>query len=210
MRSGPTPATAMPRRCWRKCGSTSRRWAPSADSPPPAPARPAQAAAHPSSAAVPAAASLHSPPPLPPPPARLPCCLQPPPLQLEEMRKNEDPRLSFSTPEFKEAQRQFTDAFKVSPRPLLHLLQGAAARHSTACPAPDASSAAPWRNPPRLILCSRRCSQHTPAAARPLRRHTLGSAGCLPSSRCRRQAIQRRPPSPGLCLPPVPLPTPCP
>ena len=29
------------------------------------------------------------------------------------MRKNEDPRLSFSTPEFKEAQRQFTDAFKV-------------------------------------------------------------------------------------------------
>ncbi len=33
--------------------------------------------------------------------------------QLEEMRKNEDPRLSFSTPEFKEAQRVFTDAFKV-------------------------------------------------------------------------------------------------
>ncbi|KAI3425858.1 hypothetical protein D9Q98_007832 [Chlorella vulgaris] len=31
---------------------------------------------------------------------------------LEEMRKNEDPRLSFSTPEFREAQRQFTDAFK--------------------------------------------------------------------------------------------------
>ncbi len=29
------------------------------------------------------------------------------------MRKNEDPRLSFSTPEFKEAQRQFTEAFKV-------------------------------------------------------------------------------------------------
>lgn len=35
------------------------------------------------------------------------------PLQLEEMRKNEDPRLSFSTPEFKEAQRVFTDNFKV-------------------------------------------------------------------------------------------------
>ena len=34
-------------------------------------------------------------------------------LQLEEMRKNEDPRLSFSTPEFKEAQRIFTDGFKV-------------------------------------------------------------------------------------------------
>lgn len=33
--------------------------------------------------------------------------------QLEEMRKNEDPRLSFSTPEFKEAQRIFTDNFKV-------------------------------------------------------------------------------------------------
>ena len=35
-------------------------------------------------------------------------------LQLEDMRKNEDPRLSFSTPEFKEAQRIFTDGFKVS------------------------------------------------------------------------------------------------
>ena len=34
-------------------------------------------------------------------------------LQLEEMRKNEDPRLSFSTPEFKEAQRMFTDGLKV-------------------------------------------------------------------------------------------------
>lgn len=34
-------------------------------------------------------------------------------MQLEEMRKNEDPRLSFSTPEFKEAQRIFTDNFKV-------------------------------------------------------------------------------------------------
>lgn len=36
------------------------------------------------------------------------------PMQLEDMRKNEDPRLSFSTPEFKEAQRIFTDSFKVS------------------------------------------------------------------------------------------------
>lgn len=34
-------------------------------------------------------------------------------LQLEQQRKNEDPRLSFSTPEFKEAQRKFTDGFKV-------------------------------------------------------------------------------------------------
>ncbi|KAL6780997.1 hypothetical protein ACKKBG_A09345 [Auxenochlorella protothecoides x Auxenochlorella symbiontica] len=32
--------------------------------------------------------------------------------KLEDMRKNEDPRLSFSTPEFKEAQRIFTDGFK--------------------------------------------------------------------------------------------------
>ena len=32
--------------------------------------------------------------------------------QLEEMRKNEDPRLSFSTPEFKESQRIFTDGLK--------------------------------------------------------------------------------------------------
>ncbi len=40
-------------------------------------------------------------------------------LQLEEMRKNEDPRLSFSTPEFKEAQRIFTDNFKVEARAVL-------------------------------------------------------------------------------------------
>lgn len=39
-------------------------------------------------------------------------------LQLEDMRKNEDPRLSFSTPEFKEAQRIFTDNFKVPPLPI--------------------------------------------------------------------------------------------
>ena len=32
--------------------------------------------------------------------------------KLEDMRKNEDPRLSFSTPEFKEAQRTLTDSFK--------------------------------------------------------------------------------------------------
>jgi hypothetical protein len=34
-------------------------------------------------------------------------------LQLQDIKKNEDPRLSFCTPEFKEAQRTFTDAFKV-------------------------------------------------------------------------------------------------
>eukprot|EP00873_Tetraselmis_striata_P046616 jgi/Tetstr1/466880/TSEL_011335.t1 len=32
--------------------------------------------------------------------------------KLSELRKNEDPRLSFSTPEFKKAQRTFTDNFK--------------------------------------------------------------------------------------------------
>ncbi|CAK0733791.1 hypothetical protein CVIRNUC_000333 [Coccomyxa viridis] len=32
--------------------------------------------------------------------------------KLEELRKNEDPRLSFATPEFKEAQRMFTERFK--------------------------------------------------------------------------------------------------
>ncbi len=37
-------------------------------------------------------------------------------LQLEDMRQNEDPRLSFATPEFKEAQRVFTENFKVWPR----------------------------------------------------------------------------------------------
>ncbi len=35
-------------------------------------------------------------------------------VQLQEIKKNEDPRLSFCTPEFKEAQRTFTDAFKVN------------------------------------------------------------------------------------------------
>lgn len=40
-------------------------------------------------------------------------------VQLEEMRKNEDPRLSFSTPEFKEAQRIFTEGFKVLSETLL-------------------------------------------------------------------------------------------
>ena len=35
-------------------------------------------------------------------------------LQLQDLKKNEDPRLSFSTPEFKEAQRIFTDNFKVN------------------------------------------------------------------------------------------------
>merc|ERR1712017_49788 len=32
--------------------------------------------------------------------------------KLEDLRKHEDPRLSFSTPEFREAQRVFTDNFK--------------------------------------------------------------------------------------------------
>ena len=32
--------------------------------------------------------------------------------QLQEQRRTEDPRLSFSTPEFKEAQRIFTDGFR--------------------------------------------------------------------------------------------------
>ena len=38
-------------------------------------------------------------------------------VQLQDMRKNEDPRLSFSTPEFKEAQRVFTDNFKARALP---------------------------------------------------------------------------------------------
>jgi len=33
--------------------------------------------------------------------------------KLAALRKNEDPRLSFSTPEFKEASRVFAEAFKV-------------------------------------------------------------------------------------------------
>lgn len=46
-------------------------------------------------------------------PAVLACSLPSLLLQLEEMRQNEDPRLSFATPEFKEAQRVFTDNLKV-------------------------------------------------------------------------------------------------
>lgn len=34
--------------------------------------------------------------------------------KLEDMRKHEDPRLSFSTPEFKEAQKLFTNSFKTN------------------------------------------------------------------------------------------------
>lgn len=34
-------------------------------------------------------------------------------MQLQDMTRDADPRLSFSTPEFKEAQRAFTDGFKV-------------------------------------------------------------------------------------------------
>ena len=44
-------------------------------------------------------------------------------VQLEEMRKNEDPRLSFATPEFKEAQRIFTDNFKVRASTLPGIVQ---------------------------------------------------------------------------------------
>eukprot|EP00878_Enallax_costatus_P017447 GHUV01018327.1.p1 GENE.GHUV01018327.1~~GHUV01018327.1.p1 ORF type:complete len:108 (+),score=38.66 GHUV01018327.1:457-780(+) len=32
--------------------------------------------------------------------------------KLQDLKRNEDPRLSFCTPEFKEAQRTFTEAFK--------------------------------------------------------------------------------------------------
>ena len=37
--------------------------------------------------------------------------------RLADMRKFEDPRLSFSTPEFRESQRIFTENFKVSRNP---------------------------------------------------------------------------------------------
>lgn len=36
--------------------------------------------------------------------------------KLANYRKNEDPRMSFTTPEFKEASRQFSEAFKVRLR----------------------------------------------------------------------------------------------
>ena len=48
--------------------------------------------------------------------------------RLQDARRHEDPRLSFSTPEFKEAQRAFTDAFKVhcTASAWLFWMQGAA------------------------------------------------------------------------------------
>ncbi len=48
-------------------------------------------------------------------------------VQLEEIRKNEDPRLSFATPEFKEAQRTFTEHFKVGQNTMPRAEQHAAA-----------------------------------------------------------------------------------
>jgi len=36
--------------------------------------------------------------------------------KLAQYRKHEDPRLSFTTPEFKEASRQFQEAFKARMR----------------------------------------------------------------------------------------------
>lgn len=51
-------------------------------------------------------------------------------LQLQDIKKNEDPRLSFCTPEFKEAQRTFTDAFKVGPAFLWVRLVTSWAKHS--------------------------------------------------------------------------------
>jgi hypothetical protein len=50
--------------------------------------------------------------------------------KLKAHRKHEDPRLSFSTPEFKEASRIFTENFKVGRRPLRG--RGAGARGAPA------------------------------------------------------------------------------
>lgn len=60
-------------------------------------------------------------------------------VQLEEMRKNEDPRLSFSTPEFKEAQRMFSDGFKV-PAPLFMYLTNCTTIASLKLPGHDNNS----------------------------------------------------------------------
>jgi hypothetical protein len=57
-------------------------------------------------------AAVAAAPPFPSLPPPTPLSHSPHSAQLEDMRKNEDPRLSFSTPEFKEAQRAFTDGFK--------------------------------------------------------------------------------------------------
>jgi hypothetical protein len=49
--------------------------------------------------------------------------------RLADMRKFEDPRLSFSTPEFRESQRIFTENFKASrPSPPSHTCAMASTR----------------------------------------------------------------------------------
>ena len=49
--------------------------------------------------------------------------------KLAQYRKNEDPRLSFTTPEFREAQRVFSDGLKARPAPRLVVL-----RRGPCCP----------------------------------------------------------------------------
>lgn len=52
--------------------------------------------------------------------------------RLADMRKFEDPRLSFSTPEFRESQRIFTENFKVSSKPLPNR-RALTMRHKASC-----------------------------------------------------------------------------
>lgn len=45
--------------------------------------------------------------------------------KLADIRKNEDPRMSFTTPEFKDAQRQFQDQFKARSRAQMYYFKSA-------------------------------------------------------------------------------------
>lgn len=58
--------------------------------------------------------------------------------KLAQYRKNEDPRLSFTTPEFREAQRVFSDGLKARRRPAAPLLRRGAVLPS--CRGPPAAA----------------------------------------------------------------------
>ena len=96
--------------------------------------------------------------------------------KLKAHRKNEDPRLSFTTPEFKEASRVFTEAYKVRSVVFAYAPKGLHAQSYA------------WR-PPQLLRAygmGREQSSHPP---RLRKTSTSPSSGSWPS------ATRGKPPS---------------
>jgi hypothetical protein len=77
--------------------------------------------------------------------------------RLADMRKFEDPRLSFSTPEFRESQRIFTENFKVSrnPYPSLTLSPYHAPHRASRPVSGSQSSACISTDSPEPVECER-------------------------------------------------------